>query len=265
MSKWLRSRKGLLMGVACGLALIAFPRGESRAGTLQITISEGATSYIILDEGPLDTLVAPPPDNINKIQALAAALVFPDYKIVGLNAATNNPGVADPGVGAILTVGGEVQKLTAGTAPALTITVTDTDYNQPGNPRTLQSTMSTTFTGEPAGTRTFTSWYNPSNAPYATDVVQGLPVPLSYTSTGAALNSHGDTAAPISVPPAGFYGLTNTTVITMGTVGGDLVFGGSTQVSSVIPEPASVALLSIGLPLTLLLVAAKRRRARAHA
>jgi hypothetical protein len=247
-----------MIGVACGLVFGAITAGEARAGILQITISEGAVSYVILDEGPLDTLVAPPPDNINKIQALAAALVFPDYKIVGLNASTNNPG--DPAGGSILTMGGEVQKLTAGAAPSLTISVTDTDYVLPPSPRDLRSTMSTTFTNAPPGdTRTFTSWYNPTNTPYATDVAQGAPVPLSYLSTGLTLNSHGDTADLVGVPAAALFGLTNTTVITMSSVGGDVVFGGSTQVLTAIPEPASLALMALGLPVVFWTMRRKRR------
>jgi hypothetical protein len=254
------------MGVACGLALIAFPRGETRAGILQITISEGATSYDILDEGPLDTLVAPPPSNINKIQALAAALVFPDYKIVGLNASTNNPGVAVIATGANLIVGGEVQKLTGGAAPPLIITVTDTDYSLPGPPRFMQSISSTQFTGAPAGdTKTFQSWYNPTNAPPPPPAMQ-IPqsaLPFSYSSTGTGVNGLTTTSAKLGVPFAALYGLTNQTVITMTGAGGDLVFGGSTVITSV-PEPASVVMLGMGLPVTLLILL-KRRKGRAHA
>jgi hypothetical protein len=260
MSKWLRfSSTGLMIGVLCGLGMIACVRGEARAGTLQITISEGATSYNIMDEGPLDTLVAPPPDNINKIQALAAALIFPDYKVVNLGASTNNPGVSDVSIGANLTVNGEVQRITSGAAPNLVISVTDTDYSQPGAPRFLQSSMSTTFTGAPTGdTRTFTSWYNPTNAPYATDVVQGPPVPLSYSSTGLTLNSHGDTAAVVPVPFAALYGLTNTTTINLSANGADIGFSGSTSITS-IPEPASMSLLALGLPLMVYNLMRRRR------
>jgi hypothetical protein len=247
----------LMMAVVCALGMIACARSEARAGILQITISEGAVNYVILDEGPLDTLVAPPPDNINKIQALAAALVFPDYKIVGLNATTNNPGVADPTQGANLIVGGEVQKLTGGAAPPLIITVTDTDYNQPGSPRSMQSISSTQFTGEPVGTKTFQSWYNPTNALYAKDIPQSA-LPQSYTSSGAALNGLTQPSGLLPVPPAGLYGLTNETVITMGTAGGDLVFGGSTLITSV-PEPASMSLLALGLPLIVWNMMRRRR------
>jgi hypothetical protein len=236
-----------MIGVICGLLMGAMTAGEARAGILQITISEGATSYLILDEGPLDTLQFPPPDNINKIQALAAALVFPDYKIVGLNASTNNPG--DFILGANLIVGGEVQKLTSGAAPPLIITVTDTDYHLRLFPLAyqMQTISSTQFTHAPTGdTRTFQSWYNPTNAPYAKDIPQAA-LPQSYSSTGTHLNGLTITSGFLAVPVALPFGLTNETVITMTGVGGDLVFGGSTQLS--VPEPSSVALLALGLPL----------------
>jgi len=246
-----------MLAVACGLVLGGIMAGEARAGILQITISEGATSYVILDEGPLDTLVFPPADNINKIQALAAALVFPDYKIVGLNASTNNPG-SSGATGANLIVGGEVQKLTSGAAPSLTITVTDTDYVLPPSVRQMQSISSTQFTASSAGdTRTFQSWYNPTNAPYAKDIPQSAS-PLSYTSTGPALNGLTETSALLILPPAALYGLTNETVITMNAAGGDLVFGGSTLITTV-PEPGSAALLALGLPMVLCIMRRKRR------
>ncbi len=125
--------KHLLMGVACGLGMLVLASGQARAGTLEIVISDGTTSYDILDDGPLDTLIGP-----NAIQALAPALVFPDFKVIGLNASTNNPGADNP-IGAILTVGAEIQRITGGAAATLTITVTDEDYNLPAGAKTLQS------------------------------------------------------------------------------------------------------------------------------
>jgi hypothetical protein len=241
--------------VAWVLASIAFMGGEARAGILQITISEGATSYVILDEGPLDTLLAPPPDNVNKIQAVAAALLFPDYKVIGLSASTNNPGDS---TGANLTLGGHVQRLTSGAAPALIVSVTDTDYTAaPGGH--LQSSASNTFTAAPTGdTRTFVSYFNPSNTAYATDVPQGPQVPLSFTSSGMALNSHGASAATVGVPSTSLYGLTSVSTITLSAAGADLVFGGSTQITA-IPEPASMVLLALGVPLVVFTLGRKRR------
>jgi hypothetical protein len=229
--------------------------GEARAGILQITISEGATSYIILDEGPLDTLVAPPPSNINKIQALAAALVFPDYKVIGLNASSNNPGTSD---NANLVAGGEIEKITNGVAPPLIITLTQTDYSLPPSPRQMQLISSTQFTGAPVGdTKTANAWYNPSNVAYAKDIPQ-LAIPFSYSSTGPALNGVTVNTGELAVPPAPLYGLTAETVITMTGAGGDLVFGGSLRVTT-IPEPASMSLLALGLPLTVWTLIRRRR------
>src|SRR4029078_4931271 len=137
----------------------------------------GATTYDILDDGPLDTLIAP-----NAIQALAPALVFPDFRVIGLSAATNNPGQENP-TGAFLTVSGEIQRTTGGGPASITITVTDTDYTLPTGVRTLTSNASSTFTNVPAGaTHVFSSWFNPSNTAGAKDIPSG---PITYTATGA--------------------------------------------------------------------------------
>jgi hypothetical protein len=62
--------------------------------------------------------------------------------------------------------------------------------------RALHSTMSTTFSNAlSSSTRTFTGFYNPSNAPDTKDIAQGAPAPLFHLSAGSFLNSHGDTAA----------------------------------------------------------------------
>jgi len=242
--------KHLLMGVACGLGMLVLASGQARAGTLEIVISEGATSYDILDNGPLDTNGA-----INLIQGLAPALVFPDFTIVGLNASTNNPGMDNP-TGAVLTVGGEIQRTTAGAAASITITVTDTDYVLPAGSKTMTSQDSGTYTNTTAGdSQRFTSWFNPSNAPLAKDIASPT---LVYASTGPGLNGPpGLPTPPIPVGSAATYGLTNETVLTMaGAPGGvtpDIVFGGSTKIlGSVVPEPASLAIMLPALPVVIM-------------
>ena len=171
--------KHLLMGVACGLAMLVLASGQARAGTLEIVISDGTTSYDILDDGPLDTLIGP-----NAIQALAPALVFPDFKVVGLNASTNNPGMDNP-VGAFLTVGAEIQRITGGAAATLTITVTDEDYTLPAGAKVLsEHRFGRRSPAFPRATLSkFTSWFNPSNAPFAKNPPPSGP--LTFTSTGA--------------------------------------------------------------------------------
>ena len=254
MSKWYDTRCfRFLAGAALLAGLFAAWGPAARAGTLQITISEGASSFTIVDNDPNDSNGL-----VNLIQAASASLntgIFPDFTIVGLNASTNNPGADNP-VGATLTVGGEIQRTTPGAAATLTITVTDTDYVIPsGAPPTLElhSSNSSTFTNVPKGdTSQFTSWFNPSNLPYATDVASPT---LTLTSTGVTLNSSASTAVPVTTGSILAYGLTNTTVITLGGEDGslvpDVVFGGSTQILSAVPEPASLSLLAAGLPLAI--------------
>jgi len=239
------------MGVACGLAMLVLASGQARAGTLEIVISDGTTSYDILDDGPLDTLIGP-----NVIQALAPALVFPDFKIIGLNAATNNPGMENP-TGATLTLGAEVQRITGGGPATLTITVTDEDYNLPTGSKVLSGGATGLYTNVPAGdTQKFTSWFNSSNAALGKSPPPSGPI--TFTSVGGGLQNFGGPTPGVPVGSAGTYSLTNETVITMaGAPAGttpDMVIGGTTQVLStnVIPEPASVAIMLPALPVVIM-------------
>jgi len=242
--------KRLLMGVACGLATLVLASGQARAGTLEIVISDGTTTYDILDDGPLDTLVGP-----NVIQALAPGLVFPDFKVIGLNASTNNPGMDNP-VGATLTVGAEIQRISGGAARTLTITVTDEDYSLPAGAKVLSSGATGLYTAVPAGdTQKFTSWFNANNTALAKSPPPAGP--LMFTSSGEKQNSAQGSTGSIPVGSAGTYGLTNETVITMsGAPAGttpDMVIGGTTQVlGTAIPEPASLAIMLPALPVVIM-------------
>jgi hypothetical protein len=240
--------KHLLMGVACGVGMLALASGQARAGTLEIVIAEGATSYDILDNGPLDTNPA-----MNVIQALGSALVFPDFNVAGLSATTNNPGAENP-VGAVLVVSGDFQRITGGGAASLTITVTDEDYTLPAGAKTLQSGATGLFTGIPAGdTQKFTSWFNPSNAPLAKDPPPSGP--LTFTSNGDLIQGFKDATGKALVGSPATYGLTNETVLTMSgaPVGrSEMVIGGVTQVLGTVPEPASLAIMLPALPVVIM-------------
>jgi len=251
MKKWYDFRCARLLASAAILTGVLSVWGsQSRAGTLEIVISDGTTSYDILDGSPLDSNPNP-----NQITAVASALVFPDFTVVGLNGSTNNPGQPDP-TGAVMTVGGEVQRTSAGGPLGLTVTVTDTDYTVPsGSSLTLSNGASALFTNVPAGdTSSGTSWFNPSNTPLAKEQSSGT---TTLTSNGTSPFSPGAPPNTATVGGPSPYGLTNETVITLsGTTGGgvpDVVFGLTTQVTSnpVIPEPASLSLLAAGLPLAI--------------
>jgi len=250
MSKWFRlSRKCLLMGVVCGLGMLALASGPVRAGTLEIVIAEAGTSatFDILDNGPLDQNPA-----VNFITAQGSALVFPDFTVIGLNAFTNNPGAENP-TGAVLTVGGEIQRTSGGSNASSSITVTDTDYNLPSNGKTLGSAASGVFTNVPAGdNQNFTSWFNPSNTPLAKDLSSGA---LTFLSVGGGQQHFSNGIPPVSVGSAVTYGLTNETVLTMGGAPSgttpDILFNGSTQVLT-IPEPTSLAIMLPALPVVIM-------------
>jgi hypothetical protein len=242
------SRKSLLMWAACGLGMLALASGQTRAGVLEIVISDGTTSYDILDGGPLDVGMT-----ANAITALTPALIFTDFTIIGLNASTNNPGAENP-TGAVLTVGGEIQRTTGGAAASITITVTDTDYNLPTGSKLLSSAATGVYTNVPAGDKqTFTSWFNPSNSPLAKDPPPSGP--LMFVSAGGGLQNFSAGTPNIPVGLAATYGLTNETVITMaGATSGttpDIVLGGSTQVLT-IPEPTSLAIMLPALPVVIM-------------
>jgi len=246
--------KHLLFGVACGLAMLVMASGQARAGTLEIMITSGATTFDILDNGPLDTNPA-----LNNIQALGSALVFPDFTVNGLIATTNNPGAENP-TGATLNVTGDITRTTGGAAASITISVTDEDYTLPSGTKTLTSNTSSLFTNVNAGdTHSFTSWYNPSNTAFAKDVSSGT---ITYTGTGAQTQSN-STPTPLMVPAGSqlTYGLTNETILTMAGApgvttegaGAEMGFSGTTTVlGTVVPEPASLAIMLPALPVVIM-------------
>lgn len=256
--KWGRGR--LLLGVACGLGMMALAAGEARAASLTLTVSEsaGGASIAIADNSALDTNPAVGVIDVN------VALLNPslnNYTFTSLSANSNAPGTAT--VGALSQNGTAVLNTGSGTG-SLTITASDVDYNLPTGPAgRLASSASNTYTHANNGnTTTFTSWYNPSNTLNATDVASGT-VNLIAASPPDP-NSHSGNGTPtITTPLTTPYGLTNTTVITLtggspGAAAQDQ-FTGSTTLAAV-PEPASLALMLTAVPVTLF-GALRRRKA----
>jgi hypothetical protein len=247
------------MGVACGLSILALTAAEARAGSLEILVTEsGGPTIPITDNGALDTDPAIGVINANTT-LLNLSLVNYQFTAAGLGANSNSPGTAVVGS---LAQNGTVQLLIGGTG-SITIVATDVDYSLPvPGPGTLYSNNGNNFANGAAGdTQGFTSWYNPSNGLAATDV----PSPtIGFVSTGPIGNSHSADAAGTPITLVNPYGLTNSTTITLtgGTPGALSQVGwtGTTQVVSIIPEPASMALLLTALPVTLF-GAVRRRKA----
>jgi hypothetical protein len=255
----MRKPKAMLWGALLGLVTLSLGFSPTRAGTIEIIISEGGTSYDILDQGPLDLNGA-----LNQISSNTAnaGLIFPDFNVVGLSASTNNPGAADP-TGAVLSLSGEIQRTTGGAAATLTITLTDTDYLLPaGSGLKLISTASDSYSNA-SGSHSFTSYINPSNTPGATDMGTST---LNFGISGTGSNPSGGnpgttTLSGLSVPAP--YGLTSVTTIMLagasGTSTPDVTFTGQTQVLSAVPEPFSVTLMGTGIAFILFI---RLRRAR---
>jgi hypothetical protein len=251
--------KRFLWAVACGLTLLAAHATNARAGSLELLVTEsGGPTIPILDGSVFD--LSPPGDGVITVDTSLLNLLLVNFKFSDLSALSNS---LMGGTTASLSQTGTAQLLFGAPASTITVTATDVDYSAPsGVVATLKNSTSNTFTHTDSGnTQTFQSWYNPSNFLGATDVASSL---LKLTSTGTAPNSHGldspSTLSPSKVP----FGLTDTAIISLsgGTstaLSKDQFTGSTTLTASSIPEPASVALMMIGLPLTVMGVVYRRR------
>jgi hypothetical protein len=229
-------------GMVAALCLALLSAGHYKANAqLQLTVTEGSTTYVIIDEGPLDTQFG-----ANNIQALAGALVFPDFQIVDLSATTNDPGTSAL---ASLSIAGTVHRTTGGAPVTLTITATDVGFTLPAGSRTLVSSTSDNFGPSSSGdSATFTSWFNPTNAPFATDVSSGPLTEVPPTGSGST--------APMPVGSDTPYGLTNETVLTLNRDSA-VTFTGSTVVTNrvtSVPEPSGLIVGLVDAPMASLLM-----------
>jgi len=256
------SWRNLLGAAIFGLASVFLAPGDCCAGTLIINITDGTTSYDVFDQIPPDTNF-----NLNQITADVSGLIFPDFNVVGLSAASNNPGDNNP-LGAVLSLGGTVQRTTGGGNATLTITAYQTDFNLPsGISYTLINTSSTNYSNVPGGsTQTGESWYNPAS-PGTPPPPFGTAAPLILFGLSGT-NSTGTTTMLGGLPPSSDFSLTTQVVLTIGGATGTtlptVTFGSQAQILAVVPEPTSVVLMGTAAPLALLLLC-KLHRGRKQA
>jgi hypothetical protein len=262
MSKWLRfCRKGLMIGVACGLGLLAFGGREASAGIVLMMSVNGAAP---VDITPLFTPSTNPPDpgQLNSLgspnlDAINALLVGSAYTFTGLSGTSNWAGSPS---GGSLSLGGTIEILPGHTGSTLlTLTETESGFTSPSGPSgTLMSSSSATFTNAP-----------PPNSHDANSSFNAITTPTyAVTSTGAAANSPGamvTTPIPAFVTP---YTLTNFISFHLTPSANSTptdVFGVGASVTA-IPEPVSMVMMMIGLPVPLMGIAwLRRHRAGAKA
>jgi hypothetical protein len=258
MSHKASSWRKMLGAAVLGLAGVFLAAGNVNAGTLIINITDGTTSYDIFDQIPPDTNF-----NLNQITADVTTLLFTDFNIVGLSASSNNPGDNNP-LGAVLALGGQVQRTTAGGDATLTITAYQTNFNLPtGTTFTLINTSSTNYSNvPPGGTQTGESWYNPAS-PATPPPPFGTPAPLNnFMLSGTA--SSGLTSSISGLPASSDFSLTTQVVLTLsgatGTTLPTVTFGNQAQIlGTAVPEPTSVVMMGTAAPLALVLLCKLRR------
>jgi len=253
-----RLSKRFLCGIACALMLAAHV-SFARAGSLELIVTETGGAPIVIDDGsPFDT--SPLPGVIN-VDTTLLNLFLVNYQFSDLGALSNSPG----GAIASLSQTGTAELVFGAPPGSVSVVATDIDWSSPsGGVATLSSSTSNTFThGDAGNTQTFQSWYNPSNTLAAMEVPSSL---LLLTSTGAAPNSHADDSPDTLAPSVKPFGLTNELIITLSggtsTAQSKDQFTGSTTLitSGAVPEPASLALMAIGLPLTVIGIRYRRRK-----
>jgi len=276
MSKWLCfCRKGLIFGVACGLAMIAFAGHAARAGSGNVTIfisETGKTSFdfdftsaLAAGVGDMNHVLADTTPGGALNSTLDALGYDFNFNLLGANA--NAPGA---GGLATLFLTGVVFRTTPGADATIRIDVSqDTYLANVGLAGKLTQAPSANYTSAPAGNNQLgTSYFNTSNMQNDTSGTFSS-TSLTFTSTGVLPNSHPAPGEPGSSPPDDVpstpaFSLTGRLDITLSGTGGlnppTDQFTLSTAVASVVPEPASIALMGMGLPVVIVGLSWLRRR-----
>ena len=242
-------RWSLLMGVACGLAVLPIGSSAAHAEAISMTIMLGNGDTI-----PVDPLIlsGASPTNYGTVDLTTLNGVLAAdgsaYSFSALGGSSNWSGAAS---GGSLTLSGGISLSTPGGVTGLTITETESGFITPSGPSgTLASSSTGNFNG--AG---------PGNSHSASSQFNALPPIPAYT-VASTISGPDHEGAGASAPITSFstpYTLTNTISFALSTNGATDSFG-VTSSATAIPEPASVVMMLIGLPLPLVGLAWLRRR-----
>jgi hypothetical protein len=245
------------MGAACGLAMIALGGRPANAGiTLQMSVNGGAPINITplfmpfaSDPGQNNSLGSPDLDTINSFVTPTTG-----YTFTALGGSSNWTGTP---AGGALTVSGEVRMLNGAPGGTVQLIETESGFLSPSGPA---GTLSSSSTGN-------FNQAGPPNHHDAQSSFNGTTTPMyTVASANTGTDHEGNGAmAPIS-PFVTPYTLDNsiTFFLTPDSVRVPVDGFSVTAGVSVIPEPASVVMMSISLPLFGVgVVLLRRRRAKA--
>jgi hypothetical protein len=255
-------RKLLLAGLGLSLAA-TLAGGTARADQLTLFVQQTGFAVVQIDDGGIYDIDG----TVNGVITVDTPTLNTDLASAGWTVTFSDLGaISNATVGGLTTATisqtGTLLLNSGAGAADVSIIASDINWSSPTGPAlTLSSSGTALFTSTTAGdTSSFQSWYNSSNTLGATQDATAL---LNFASTGPVPNSDADSNnagyAPLVVP----FGMTNQTVLSIsgGSTGNPakLQFSGSTTLSAV-PEPASVSLIGIGLPLTILGLRFRQRR-----
>jgi hypothetical protein len=245
----------LLWGLA-SLALLGSIATQARAELITMTVYTSTASFNV-------DLVGTPGATTYSVDATGLGVINAfltsdgsEYQFIGLGGSSNFPGNSGQGN---LVLSGEVQSVVGGgTDTFLKIVESESNFTAPTSTvgGTLKSSSTGNFTNQPSGGgHTASSMFNAISTPV-----------YSVLSDGTVVNPEGSTASTSLSSVTTLYTLTNN--ITFGLAAAttnniDDTFGvTATVIGATIPEPSSLVMFLMGLPLPFVALSLLRRLRR---
>lgn len=253
----MKKHRGLFLALGL-LGLLGLMSQTAHAGTLTMVISTSGGSITITPTGPYVLTGASNESftvNTDKINGiLKTDGVNLAFSSLSANTQGSTPGVYYPTSGT-LTEGGTLGYANnSGTINSLTVSTSISGYSAPTGTGTLNSTSTALFTNTAAG----------NTQMWSTSYQTTTETSHTFTSTGQASQSLNSPTYMNKVGTiAQNYGLDNSSTITLSK--GTDVFGVSTVLTAAVPEPTSIVLMLTSMPLPLVVMGLIRRRRRAMA
>jgi hypothetical protein len=226
-------------------ALLGFMGNQARAATVTISVDLGGT-VIFSTTGAVNINAL----NTDLVNAGSAYQFEPNGLSASTTGSATTAGLSTSGFVTVISGAG------LSTTPTLSVDVVESGILAPTGTGTLVGSASVNYTQVPSGSTSFTGDY------------QTTTLTPTFTLAAAGTNGGGTTFPSMGVGTvAAGYTLSNHFIISLdpatASTGGTDSFGGGVVLSaSVIPEPASIVTMLLGMPLPLGVVFALIRRRR---